>query len=91
MPRAAVKVPGEAPARVAGETPPSPPAARDENAGDRKTPPRPSVRKKAGGTGEPGAHPVATKPSEAAPTHDVTPPPAKPPEPEKGPVLIEKL
>jgi hypothetical protein len=35
--------------------------------------------------------PVATKPQETKPAPDVTPPPAKPPEPEKGPVLIEKL
>jgi serine/threonine-protein kinase len=82
MPQAAVKMPAAAPVRVVREAPPSPPAAREENAADRKTPPHPNVRKKV---------PVATKPQETKPAPDVTPPPAKPPEPEKGPVLIEKL
>ena len=44
-----------------------PARAREENAGDKKTPPRASVRKKPAVAGEPSAHPVATKPAETEP------------------------
>jgi hypothetical protein len=90
MPRAAVNVPAEPPARVVRETPPSPRAAREDNAGDKKTPPHPAVRKKPAIASEAAAPGAEKKPAATEPPHDVTPPtePARPP---NRPLMIQDI